>query len=434
VSAHDDTNPPGSRRAFLRKLALAGALTTLPGFALTSNAAPTPAAGPNAAAREAITVAALLPQSTLHPSIDHSFLAGMRLGFAHTRSASMRPIAIVEAPYGRSPAQALSHARALVADTGVDLLTGVLSANGVTDLAPLLAERGRLMVASDVGANVLNRRSEHPALFRNSLGYWQSNLALGGWAAAQLGQRAVIASSFYDSGYDSIYAFRQGFEGSGGTVAETVFTHHPAHPRDLALALDTIAALQPDVVYAAYSGHRAADFLRAYADSRLAGRVPLVGPGMLADESLLAEAGSAALGVRTALSWSLDLPSAHNQRFVSAARQAGATADPFAVLGYDAALLIAQALDSVHDDPSDTAGLARAMTNFAAPGPRGQLSMQAATREIASPLYLREVRQGVGGLANIAIAELPAIAASDARVGALRSDVRSGWINGYLCV
>ena len=240
-----------------------------------------------------------------------------------------------------------------------------------------------------------------------------------------------MASSFYDSGYDSLYAFQLGFESAGGAVQSTKVTHIPAGAGDLHALMASIQRARPDLVFGAYSGPQASDFVRAYASAGLSARIPLLGSGFLVDESLLPEQGDAALGITTALPWArtLDLPA--NQAFMSAFQSfSGRPADPFAILGYDTAGLIAQCACNTNG-PEE---LRQALANASFESPRGAVRMDAALLEAEAPLYLREVRASHAGLENAVIGRLPAVPMENPQIAALRASLLTGWSNAYMYV
>ena len=440
-------NQPGdvrvSRRTFLRRFGVAaGALAAGQVISACSNSSAASlirnvdqasklVAEPSSAARQnTLRVGLLLPQSQIYPAISANFRAGMDL-FLAQRSSADRPISLIAQEYGTTPSIALEQAHEWMATDQVDLIVGSLSSGTAATLHPLLHESQTPLLVSNIGANLTRDDRQSPYIIRNSFSYWQSSWALGRWAAGNLGKQALVASSFYDSGYDSLYAFQLGFESVGGTITSTKVTHLPTDTGELHTLMAAIQQAQPDLVFAAYSGAQASDFVRAYAHSGLSTRVPLLGSGFLVDESLLSQQGDAALGIKTALPWAhtLDLPT--NQAFTSAFQNfSGRPADPFAVLGYDTARLISTAASSA----GDTKQLRQALAGTAFDSPRGIVQMDKTVLEISTPLYLREVRAGASGLSNTVIDKLPAIPANNAALAALRATERTGWSNTYLAV
>jgi len=432
-----------SRRAFLRRFGVAA--TTLAAGQLMSacsndttsasksdlgSASERMAASFPTARQDRLRVGLLLPQSQLYPAIGANFRAGMDLFLAQSSGAD-RPITLLAHDYGTTPSTALEHANELISNDQVDMIVGSLSSGIAATLHPLLHKHQMPLLVSNIGANLTRDDRNSPYIIRNSFSYWQSSWALGHWAAGNLGRQAFVVSSFYDSGYDSLYAFQLGFESAGGTISTTKITHLPSDAGALHPLMAEIQQTQPDLVFAAYSGPQAGDFVRAYADAGLSARIPLLGSGFLVDESLLSQQGDMALGIKTVLPWARTLNLPANQAFTGAFQNfSGRPADPFAVLGYDTARLIGTAAGSA----GDTDQLRQALAGTAFDSPRGVVQMDKTLLEIRTPLYLREVRAGAGGLSNAVIDTLPAVPMLDDQLAALRASTKTGWSNAYLYV
>jgi branched-chain amino acid transport system substrate-binding protein len=432
-----------SRRTFLRHFgAAAGALAAGHLISACSNS-PAATQAPNQdqvaeatlatnliGRQDTLRVGLLLPQSQIYPVAGGNFRTGMDL-FLAQRSGAARPITLMAQEYGTTPSAALEQAGEWITNDRVDLIVGSLSSGTAATLHPLLHERQMPLLVSNIGANLTRDDRNSPYIIRNSFSYWQSSWALGRWAAGNLGKQAFVASSFYDSGYDSLYAFQLGFESAGGAITSTKITHLPAETGELETLMVAIQQAQPDLVFAAYSGAQASDFVRTYSQAGLATRIPLLGSAFLVDESLLSQQGQAALGIRTALPWARTLNLPANQAFTSAFQNfSGRPSDPFAVLGYDTAQLISIAAGAA----GNTEQLRQALASTAFESPRGTLRMDTVLQEIRTPLYLREIRAGAGGLSNTVIDELPSVPTSDTQLAALRASIKTGWSNGYLYV
>jgi branched-chain amino acid transport system substrate-binding protein len=377
----------------------------------------------------------VLPESQLYPALGNSLLAGLKLAFAERNNvAGSRRVELLPAFYNDRISGATKQARALITDQDVDLLVGVMSSAAIAPLHELLEARQIPLILTNVGANVVRPRGENPYLFRASLNDWQANWATGGWAAKHIGRRAFVATSFYESGYDTSYLFTRGFERAGGTILGRHVTHLPRQVDSFTPMVAAIKQANPDLVYAAYSGQQARDFMRAYAGADLAGRVPLVGSGFLLDESLLAQHGQAALHAVSGFAWALELDTPENSAFTSAYRAAtGRPADPFAVLGYDTGRLIADAVATTTGDTHATGQLLTALRTGQLLSPRGTLTMNQQTQSSAAPIYIREVQQRGGRFSNTVIATVDAMAGLD-EAAAIRASLKSGWLDAYLAV
>ena len=377
-----------------------------------------------------VTVGAIVPESTLNPLLGESFITGMKLRFAELGWDGTK---VVVEHTGTSTSLAVAKAHSLVTDGRADILTGFLNPLHLSGLKDVLAQTGALFVNAEAGANLSAPGEEIPNIFHNSLGYWQANMAMGTWTATGMGKRVSIVTSFYESGYDSAFAFRKGFEEAGGKVVSSDVTHVPPLPTDFTALMETIRKARPDFVYAIYSGQAAVDFVTAYAASGLAAEIPLTASGFAVDDALLPTMGKAALGIKSCFSWAPGLRIPQNTEFCAGfSRRAGRDADVSALLGYDTAGMIAQSVRSAAEWWNS--GSPDALHSFRFDGPRGSCRIDPKTGNMDTPLYLREVRREGGALRNVVIAELSRVAASGKRADQLLSGVKTGWLDTYLFV
>ena len=425
------------RRAFLKAAASVGAaLVAHPLLPAAAHAhVPLDPTTPTASSSKPFRIGVVLPESQRYPALASSMLAGLKLAFAERGNlVGGRQAELLPAIYGDRVAGATRQARALILEQDVDLLVGVMSSAATAPLHDLLQAHQVPLILTNAGANVVRQRGQGPYIFRISLNDWQANWAVGAWAASHIGKTAFIATSFYESGYDSSYLFARGLERAGGTVLGRHITHVPRQTDTFTPMLAAIRQANPDFVYAAYSGQQAQDFMRAYASANLAGRVPLVGSGFLLDDSLLAQYGQTALHSISGLTWAPTLDIPQNNAFTSAYHAAaGQPADPFAVLGYDAGRLIADAVDATAGKTRSRGQLLKALRTRELSSPRGSLVMNQQAQSSATPIYIREVRRHQGALSNIAIARIDSMAGLD-EAAAIRASIKSGWLDAYLAV
>lgn len=384
-----------TRRQFLK-------VTGSAGIALAAHGLVAPAA----TARASAPIAVLLPASNRTPTLSTAFLAGVDQALA----AAGHPAAVERVAIGAGQADAPARLEQVLAANARTITIGLMGADAAAQLHPTLERHGATIVAADLGANVVRYHERSPRVLHVSLGAWQAAYALGQWEARSARRRAAVAISFYESGYDLPYAFRLGYERAGGSILTTAITHLPTSaPGDLDAALAQIAAADPEVVYAAYSGDEATAFVQAYAASALAGRVPLVGSGLLVDSPQARQAG-AAIGARTASAW-------------------GADAGQFALLGYEAAQLALRAAER-----RAAAGAEADFDGLHIESPRGTLAIDPHTGGATGPITLRELRATAAGPQSVAVATLADASADDPALAELRTTPRTGWLNAYLCV
>ncbi len=213
------------------------------------------------------------------------------------RTALAGEFRVVSRTVGTAPNAVLAEARRMLATEPVDALVAALNARAAPRLASLLAERSIPFVALEAGANAPTAAERLPGLMYRTAGYWQACYAAGAWAARQVGRRAHVLASLFESGYDALPAFALGFEEHGGTVVATTVTRLPA---EIPAAVAAVARTAPDLVYAMYGGAEAVTVLREYATAGLRSRVPLVASPFMADA---VRAEPAAVGLRSVATW-----------------------------------------------------------------------------------------------------------------------------------
>lgn len=427
-----------SRRRFLTSLGLAaGGLLAAPLVgAKGASAAPThtaPGDGAKSPAKSAVRlkVGVLLPQSSIYPQLGANFMAGMRTCLrASGYDRLPREISLV--PEEVSPGQSLQKATALLQANKANLLAGVFAPNVAAQLQGVLKANQALLLASSLGENIPRYSEQSQDIFYHTLGYWQANYALGNWAVKNLGRKVFVATSFYDSGYDALYAFRLGVASAGGEVVGTHITNMSGGSEDIGPVMDAINAAKPDVVYGGYCGQHAIDFVKAYGNSGLAWRTPLVGSAFLVDESVLPSQGSSALGIHTCLPWAPSIENQENRNFIAAYRQlTGQAPDAFALLGFEAARLIIQAVETAGGYAGKSDSLRASMAAARFDGPRGPVAMDVQGQGSGGTFYLRQVKREGTALQNALVSELNVDAERDELVGALRASVKTGWLNAY---
>lgn len=402
-----------TRRGFIRVTGLATVAAAFPKLSMSMLAS------------RPLKIGMMLPPSSIYPEMGDNFIAGMKTYYAQADPQMTQTRATLTTEnIGLGFGTAAAASRKLIESDGVDVVVGVIGSNTAAMLRPLYEQHRTLLVVANPGENVVRPNEISPYILHHSLNLWQSNWALGNWAATHLGNRAVLVTSFYDSGYDAPYTFRLGFEQAGGTILLAQVTHQSGDSGELTALMDAIKSAQPDFVYASYSGREAVQFLQAYAGSGLAQQVPLVGSSYLVDQAILAQSGSAALGVKTVLPWTDSLSTAENEEFMVAySKLTGCPADTFAVLGYDTAQLITAAAGS------------SSLDRVQGVGPRGSWGVSTSTMHLTgSSLYLREVQRHGRTLKNVAVAVLAPVSEEEVRSHIAAASPKTGWSHPYLCV
>ena len=383
-----------------------------------------------------LRIGILHPRSKEYSRIGWNMIAGLTLYLEqHDNKLGGRPAKLIKRNIDVGQRLVLEQATKLLDVNRASLVVGMVEPDAIPQIRALFAERQTFLIANHVGANLPRAGEGSPFVYYNSLGYWQSNWAMGRWAAANAGRNAFLASSFYESGYDALYAFQRGYEEAGGRLVGTQITQVRPEDQGFDSLLADIEDARPDFVYALYSGRSAIGFVRAYGRSGLAKRIPLMGGAYLVDKSLLRRQGVHCLGVKSAFTWSRVLRNRENRLFVRAFRRRfQRTADGFAVLGYETAQWLDQALSAVRGNLDAVARFSGALDSAQFDGLRGQFSVDPAARSTVAPVYLRQVQANGSLRDNVVLGELPGISELDDRLRELRASIKTGWLNAYLSV
>lgn len=310
---------------------------------------------------------------------------------------------------GANPDVAKRLVQELVTREKVQYLGGFQWTPNANAVAPLLNKAKTPCVLFNASGANTTQLSDWTA--RTAFTHWQINLPLGQWAAGSRGyKRAYLLTTDFAPGHDAEEAFTKGFTDKGGEVIASV--KMPIQSPNFVPFLLAAKAAKPDVIFAFHPGGvQASAFMRAYAEAGLreAG-IQLIGPGDLTSDEELPNIGPAALGVITAGQYSLAGDRPANKAFVEAWKAAyGFTPvrpNYMAVGAFDGMHAIATAIAAT-GGTADARAAMEAISTFKAESPRGPISIDPETRDIIQNVYIREVRELNGELANVEFETIP---------------------------
>ena len=179
---------------------------------------------------------------------------------------------------------------------------------------------------------------------------WQNDAlheAAGAYANSAGYANSFILAPNYPAGIDGLNGFKRLYEGELAGEVMTTFGQ-----TDYAAEIAQIRASGADSVYFFLPGGMGIAFLKQYADSGV--DLPLIGPAFSFDQTILAAAGEAAMGVKNTSQWNKDLENAANQEFVPAFEEAyGRLPSVYASQAYDTARLLVSALEVAEASDAD---------------------------------------------------------------------------------
>ncbi len=378
----------------------------------------------------------IIPDSGLYPELGKNIKTGLSLALKRSGiSSAIVGEKIKTVVTGNRRHENLAAVRELIQKNKCEILVGVIPPITASEMHNELEENGKFLIVTNAGANVVRTEEQSPYIFYNTLGYWQSNFALGQWAARHLGRNIFIATSFYESGYDALYAFRTGAEQEGGKIIETHVSHLPNAQTEMHELMGRIKNAAPDFVFAAYSGNEAAEFLSAYSKAGLENKIPLAASSFMAETSMLNKYRTSFPSMISCSSWMPGLTAGEKSLSVKhTVNKSENPDDRFAVLGFDTGILIAETLHATGNKLTDISLVRESLRNAAFNSPRGKVFMNCDTQSITTPLYLYNLNADMNKFSYAEIDELKTVGSNNRVFTSLCSQQRTGWLNEYLVV
>jgi branched-chain amino acid transport system substrate-binding protein len=352
-------------------------------------------------AQEAFKIGLILPMTGQSASTGKQIEAAARLYMAQNGSTvAGRKIELIIKDDGGVPDATKRMAQELVVNEKV----GVLSGFGLTPLAlataPIATQSKTPMVVMAAATSSITEAS--PFIVRTSFTLPQCAVAMGDWAPKNGMKRVVTLVSDYGPGIDAERYFKERMQLNSAQVIESLRV--PLRNPDFAPFLQKVRDLKPDALFVFVPSGAGAAVMKQFLERGMdkAG-IKLIGTGDLTDDDQLNDMGEGALGVVTAHHYSAAHPSALNKKFVDAFKKANKGLRPnfMAVGGYDGMRVIYEALKNTKGGQGGGEAMLAAMKGQIFESPRGQIYIDAQTRDVVQNIYLRKVERKDGQLYNV---------------------------------
>ena len=354
-----------------------------------------------AQAQEVFKIGLILPMTGQSASTGKQIEAAARLYMAQNGDkVAGKKIELIVKDDGGVPDASKRIAQELVVNDKV----GVLSGFGLTPLAlataPLATQSKTPMVVMAAATSSITEAS--PFIVRTSFTLPQCAVAMGDWAPKNGMKRVVTLVSDYGPGIDAERYFKERMQLNSAQVVESLRV--PLRNPDFAPFLQKVRDLKPDALFVFVPSGAGAAVMKQFLERGMdkAG-IKLIGTGDLTDDDQLNDMGEGALGVVTAHHYSAAHPSALNKKFVEAFKKANNGLRPnfMAVGGYDGMRVIYEALKTTKGGQGGGEAMLAAMKGQIFESPRGQIFIDAQTRDVVHNIYLRKVEKKDGQLYNV---------------------------------
>ena len=291
----------------------------------------------------------------------------------------------------------------------IQLLTGVALSQQAFAIAPMVTEAKLPVVLVNSTTASLTRSS--PYFVRVSYTQWQMAAPIGTWAAENGTRRIYSLVADYSAGHDSEAAVKYAVEKSGGEIVGAVRV--PLATTDYLPFMQQIKAAKPDGVFIFINAGRMGSLMKAYDEAGLkdAG-VNLILPGDNLQDDELVKMPPTILGANAAGVYTSNNSSPKNQEFVKAWKaEYGEDSVPntLAADGWDgmaAIYALVKATNGKFDGDTAMSFLSNYKT---ADSPRGEISIDPATRDIVPTIYITKVELVDGKQTNVIQQAIPGV-------------------------
>lgn len=336
-------------------------------------------------------VGLILPMSGPFAATGKQLESAARLYVAqHGDTVAGQKVVLIVKDDGGSPEVTKRIAQELVINNKVQVLAGF----GLTPLAmataPVATQSKTPMVVMAAATSTVTEAS--PYIVRTSFTVPQVVVTLADWASKNNIKKVVSLVTDYAPGIDSEKYFNQRFIANGGQVIETLRV--PLRNPDFAPFLQRVRDAKPDALFTFVPAGVGTALMKQFTERGLdkAG-IRLIAEGSVTDDDILNSMGDVAVGVVTTHHYSASHKSAANKKFVEAFGKANQGARPnfMAVGAYDGMRVIYEAAKASKGQGGDV--LLSHMKGQIFESPRGQIYIDAQTRDVVQNIYIRRVER-----------------------------------------
>jgi len=323
-------------------------------------------------------------------------LAGAKLFMAeHGNKVSGREVELVVKDDNGTPELTKRAAQELVVNDKVEVLAG-FSLTPLALAAAPIATQAKVPMVNMLAAtsSIINATSY---MVRVSMTLPQTSVTISDWASNNNIKRAVTLVSDFGPGIDAETSFKDRFILNGGKVLDSLRV--PLKSNDFSPYLQKVKDLAPDAVFIFVPVGLGANLMKQFNERGLdKSGIKLIGPGDVVDDGDLNAMGESTIGIITSYPYSTSHASAMNQKFVKAFKKANPQMRPnaIAVFGYDGMRVIYEAIKKTNGAGNGDQ-LLEAMKGQIFESPRGQIYIDAITRDIVQSIYIRRVEKNVKG-------------------------------------
>ena len=338
-----------------------------------------------------IKIGLILPMTGQSASTGRQIEAAVKLWVAQNGDkVSGRKVEIILKDDGAVPDATKRIAQEMIVNDKVSVIAGFGITPTALATAPIATQSKTPLVVMAAATSSITEAS--PFIIRTSFTLPQVTISIADWAAKNGIKKVVTLVTDYGPGFDAEKFFDSQFRLNGGQIMDKLRT--PLRSPDFAPVLQKVLDAKPDALFVFLPSGQGATFMKQFAERGLdKSGVRLIATGDVTDDDQLNDMGDVALGVVNSHHYSAAHPSSTNKKFVDAFQAANNGMRPnfMAVGGYDGMRVIYKALEATKGAGGEA--LLAAMKGQVFESPRGQVMIDAQTRDIVQDVYIRKVER-----------------------------------------
>lgn len=355
---------------------------------------------------DTVKIGVILPMTGQQASTGRQIDAAIKLWVAQNgNKVAGKKVEVIVKDDGSLPDATRRLAQELVVNDKVVALAGFGITPSAMVTAPIATQSKTPMVVMAAATSSITEAS--PYVVRTSFTLPQASVALAEWANKNGVKKVVSLVADYGPGYDAEKFFTDRITLNSGQVMDKLRT--PMRAPDFAPVLQKVRDAKPDALFVFLPSGQGAAFMKQFGERGLdkAG-IRLIATGDVTDDDQLNDMGDVALGVVSSHHYSAAHPTAANKKFVEAFTAANKFRPNFmAIGGYDGMRVIYKALEASKGTGGDA--LLAGMKGQIFESPRGQVLIDAQTRDIVQDIHIRKVEKKDGQLWNIEFDSVKAV-------------------------
>ena len=279
------------------------------------------------------------------------------------RKMAGKPVEVIYEDDQQKPEVGVQKTQKLVESDKVDFVIGYIWSNVLLASLKPVVDSQTFLISANAGPSQIAGELCSPWFFSAS---WQGDQvpqAVGEYMNQKGVKSAFVIAPNYAAGKDVIAGLKANYKGA---VVGEEYTRWPDQ-LDFSAELSKARAAKPDAIFAFYPGGAGVQFINQYVQAGLKQQIPLY-TAFIVDALSLPQLKELAVGIPGAQHWVSDLPNEVNRKFVEDFKAKYKRIPSFyAAQAYDAANLIASAVEAVKGDVSKKDDLRAAMrqANFA---------------------------------------------------------------------